>query len=311
MKIKKKGFFTLALALIVGSATMLGLSACGKKTESNTQYAQDFYAMSAISSFNYLQNIDTAQASTLQAQRPAEIQEEDVQNIAGYMGMFKDMLASDTSDYYANGVVAPDDQYAGQYHFKMSLTVPSLDGSQQSFSMYYNEVYTNTDEEIDDNVLETETNTTLSGIIISGDDIYNVEGMREYEQEGKEIEIAIEFRAFINDTDYILIEHEMEDSEVEYQYTISQNGQREVTEVEFENSRKEKKLELEFVNSSQAGKNKVKYEITQSANNENVFNVRVKNAIDGVATGEAFTITVTEEGYVFSYSNGFSETILA
>ena len=75
MKIKKKGFFTLALALIVGSATMLGLSACGKKTESNTQYAQDFYAMSAISSFNYLQNIDTAQASTLQAQRPAEIQE--------------------------------------------------------------------------------------------------------------------------------------------------------------------------------------------------------------------------------------------
>lgn len=132
MKIKRKDFY-ISTCSYCWFGDNVRVKRMWEKTESNTQYAQDFYAMSAISSFNYLQSIDTAQASTMQTQRPVEVQEEDVQSIAGYMGMFKDMLASDTSDYYTNGVVAPDDQYAGQYHFKMSLTVPSLDGNQKSF----------------------------------------------------------------------------------------------------------------------------------------------------------------------------------
>lgn len=311
MVIKKKRFFTIALAVVFGAMALLGLSACGKKSDDNSsQYAQDFYAMSAISSFNYLQNAENAQASTSAVERPSGIQEADVQSIAGYMGMFQDMLASDTTDYYTNGVVDSSDAYSEQYNFKMTLTVPSLDGSSQTFSMYYNEVYTSTEEEIDDNELELEINTTLRGIIVSGGATYNVIGQREYEEEGRETEISIEFRAYINDSDYILIEHEMEDREIEYQYTISQNGQRSVTEVEFENERNEKKLELEFVSNSQTSQSKVKYEITQAPNNENLFNVRVKSAVDGVATGETFTITVTESGYVFNYSNGFSETVV-
>ena len=230
MVIKKKRFFTIALTVVFGAMALLGLSACGKKSDDNSsQYAQDFYAMSAISSFNYLQNAENAQASTSAVERPSGIQEADVQSIAGYMGMFQDMLASDTTDYYTNGVVDSSDPYSEQYNFKMTLTVPSLDGISQTFSMYYNEVYTSTEEEIDDNELELEINTTLRGIIVSGGITYNVIGQREYEEEGRETEISIEFRAYINDSDYILIEHEMEDGEVEYQYTISQNGQRSVT----------------------------------------------------------------------------------
>lgn len=310
MVIKKKRFITLALSVCVGALAMVGLTACGGKSDSNQHYAQDFYAMSAISSFNFLQNSEGSQSTAVaQVQRPTGMQEGDVQNIAGYMGMFQDMLASDTTDYYTNGTVDANDQYAGVYNFKMTLTVPSLDGGQQSFSMYYNEVYTNTEEEIDDNELELEIDTTLRGIIISGEDVFNVVGQREYEKEGREEEISIEFRAYINNTDYILIEHEMEDGEVEYQYTIFQNGQRSVTEVEFENERNEKKLELEFVTSSQTSQSKLKYEIVQAPSNENVFNVRVKSATDGVATGETFTITVTSEGYLFNYSNGSSEVV--
>ena len=100
MVIKKKRFFTIALTVVFGAMALLGLSACGKKSDDNSsQYAQDFYAMSAISSFNYLQNAENAQASTSAVERPSGIQEADVQSIAGYMGMFQDMLASDTTDY--------------------------------------------------------------------------------------------------------------------------------------------------------------------------------------------------------------------
>lgn len=311
MTLKKKKFTTLFLSIALGAFAMVGLTACGDETTGSQHFAQDFYAMSAISSLNYLQANDGAQsAAGTQVQRPAGMQEADVQNIAGYMGMFQDMLASDTTSYYTNGIVPTDDSYAAEYNFKMTLSVPSLSGQQQTFSMYYNEVYTNTEEEVDDNEIELEINTTLEGIIVSGDAVYNVRGEREYEQEGNETEISIEFRAYINDTDYILIEHEMEDNEVEYQYTIFQNGQRSETEVEFENERNGKKLELEFTNNSQTSQSGVKYEITQSAENENVFNVRIKSSINDVETGERFTITVTEEGYIFNYSDGSSETIL-
>lgn len=301
---------TVVLSAVFGVFAMMGLTACGGGDDGDPNYAQNFYAMSAISSLNYLQkNANTQISNASQVQRPTGMQEGDSQNIAGYLGMFQDMLASETTDYYTNGEVSADDQYAGIYNFKMTLSVPSLNGQQQSFSMYYNEVYTSTEEEIDDNELELEIDTTLEGIIVSGDLIYNVVGQREYEQEGNESEISIEFRAYINDTNYILIEHEMEDNEIEYQYTIFQNGQRSVTEVEFENERNRKQLELEFVNNSQSSQSRMKYEITQLANSDNVFNVRVLSAVDDVATGDAFTITVTNEGYIFSYADGSSEVI--
>ncbi len=315
MILKKKKFTTLFLSIVLGAFAMVGLTACGDKNGESQGYAQDFYAMSAISSFNFLQKNVNSQTTANSQALTTRIQTEDAQNISEYMGMFQDMLASDTSNYYTNEEVAADDVYANTYNFKMSLSVPSLNGEQQDFVMYYNELYTDVEQEYDDDEvgfdeIELEINTTLSGIIVYDNAVYKVEGEREYEQEGNETEISIEFKAYLNDMDYILVEHEMEDKEVEYQYTIFQNGQESVTEVEFENERNSKKLELEFENNSASGESEVKYEITQSSADENVFNVRVKNSVNDVETGERFTITVTSEGYIFNYSDGSSETIL-
>ena len=81
------------------------------------------------------------------------------------------------------------------------------------------------------------------------------------------------------------------------------------TEVEFENERNEKSLELEFMNNSASGQDKVKYEITQDRNDENKFNVRVKSVSNENNIRENFVITITDTGYTFKYSNGFSENV--
>ena len=61
-------------------------------------------------------------------------------------------------------------------------------------------------------------------------------------------------------------------------------------------------MELEF----ESHQGELEYEITQQS--ENVYNVKLKNSLNQ-QTVVTFTITVTDVGYVFSYSNGFSETV--
>ncbi len=313
MKNKKKKFITVGMVFALGTMSMVGLTACGTSSGGDSGYAQDFYAMSAISSFNYLQGLgnDMAINNTADTSTSTSIQEADEQNIVEYMGMFKGMLASETTDYYDNGIVPADDPYAEQFSYVMTLNVPAINGEPaQSFKMYYNEYYLSTessDQQIDDDDFELEINTRIQGILISGENRYAVTGEREYEQEGNETEVEIWFRASIDTSNYIMVEHEMEAGEYEYQYTLVNDGQVSTTEVEFENERGNKSLELEFETTTQTSQEKVKYEITQISENE--FNVKVKNASNNSETGVSFKIIATADGYQFVYSEQTSEVV--
>ena len=320
MVLKLKKFLFASVAFVFVATAGIGLSACGDEPENTNLDAQDFYAMSAISSVNYLQGLSSASQSsqslfadtTTANTRPSSISQTDVDNIVSYMGMFQDMLSSDTTSYYTNGAVSQDDVDYQDYHFKMTLTVPKINGGQEQFVMYYNEVNTETKEEIDDNEIELEINTTLEGVIVNGDEIYDVTGQREYEKEGNDTEVSFEFttRSRVNTQNYVKIENEKENNEMEYKYSIYNNGNLiNETEVEFENERNEKSLELEFVNNSNESQNKVKYEITQSRTNENVFEVSVKNATNNNEIRERFSISITNGRYEFTYANGYTEII--
>lgn len=315
---KKKKILAFGLTCALVASVGVGLSACGKDDDPSGSAidAQDFYAMAAISSANFLQEetltsnqmFSVATADT----RPDSISQSDVNNIANYMRMFQDMLASDTNKYYTNGAVGQEDgEYASKYNLKMTMTLPTLDGEDAVITLYYKETNTSTNEEVDDGEVELEINTTLEGEIVYGDETLSVTGKREYEKEGNETDVSLEFRAEskTNPDDYILIEHEAEDNEVEFNYTTNKGGIFQETEVEFENERREKSLELEFISASGGNQERVKYEITQSNSNQNQFNVELKNATGNNAVKERFTVTKDSTGYVFSYSNGYSETV--
>ncbi len=310
MKLKKSILFGLALAMTAGSAVTL--VACGKTNEEVS--AQDFYAMAALSSVNYLQekdealSISTAKKQRALAQgdsRPQSVSQQDVQSLSSYMDMFQDMLATDTTKYFTNSEVTQDDEYYQTYNLKMTFTIPTNDG-QQDLVMYYKEVRTDTHEEIDDDEVELEVNTTLEGVLVDGENAYDVVGMREYEKEGRETEVSYEFTTYSkqNRSDYVRIEHEKDNEEIEYQYSIYKNGiKTSETQVEFENERGKKSLELEF----KTNQTQVKYEITKRS--QNVYQVRLKNVANKDEVKEVFTIEVTGQGYIFQYENGFSEMV--
>lgn len=310
MKFKKPLLFGLALMLTAGSA--ITLSACGKSDLKVG--AQDFYAMAALSSVNYLQDekaptgVTTGRLSEVLVQgtnRPESVSTQDVDSLASYMDMFRDMLSSDTNKYFTNGQVTQEDVNYQDYNFKMTFTIPTNDG-QQDLVMYYNEVKIDTHQEVDENEVELEINTTLNGILVDGENTYTVEGMREYEKEGNKTEVAYEFKTYSqeNPKDYVRIEHEKENNEIEYEYLIYKNGVKaSETSVEFENERGRKSLELEF----KANQTNLKYEITERE--QNVYQVRLKNKANNNEIKEIFTIKPVQNGYLFEYSNGYSEVV--
>lgn len=308
MKKKLLGF-GLACAM-VASVGVISAGCCGEN-QSNID-AQNFYAMAAVSSVSYLQESGTQSLSSMnEVSRPSTISETDVNSIASYMDMFQGLLSSG-KDYFSNGEVTENDEYYGTYNLKMTMSIPTITGETETFVMYYKEINTETKEEIDDNEIELEINTTLEGVITVGNETFNVSGMREYEKEGRETEVSIEFKTWSMDTpnDYVEIEHSAENDEIEYEYSIYKNNRLlNKTEVEYENERSEKKLELEFIDNSTEIKSEVKYELTQYNNNPNKYSVEVKNSTNENEIKETFTITVLETGYLFEYKNGFTETI--
>lgn len=306
MKFKKALLLCFSLMFLAGSTVTL--SACGDNPA--TTNAQDFYAMAALSSVNYLQMQDAGNLSNTLSQtlavetRPDSVSDKDVQDLASYMAMFQGMLENSTEQYFTHSEVDSTDEYYNIYNLKVTFTIPTLEG-QKDLVMYYKEIDTTTKEEIDDDEIEQEINTTLEGVLVDGENTYRVEGKREYEKEGNKTEVELEFKTYDqNDPNqYVLIEHEKENAEIEYKYSIYQNGNKiSETQVEFENKRNNKSLELEF----ESHQGELEYEITQQS--ENVYNVKLKNSLNQ-QTVVTFTITVTDVGYVFSYSNGFSETV--
>lgn len=146
--------------------------------------------------------------------------------------------------------------------------------------MYYKEVNTVTETEIDDGEEETEVSTTLSGVMVFDGKEFDVTGKKEIETEGNEKETSIEFttKSKANPLNYVKIKQSVEvengAQEVEYEYEIYENGEKArefKLEVEDENGKTEVSFKMEIENVPEEteykiikgdvdGKFKIKYE---------------------------------------------------
>lgn len=175
--------------------------------------------------------------------------------------------------------------------------------------MYYKEVNTVTETEIDDGEEETEVSTTLSGVMVFDGKEFEVSGKKEIETEGDEKETSIEFttKSTTNPRNYVKIKQSVEvengAQEVEYEYEIYENGEKArefKLEIEDENGKTEVSFKMEIENVPEEteykiikgdvdGKFKIKYE---------------KGKEKGFITVEA-----VEGGYKLTYNNGYFEVI--
>lgn len=182
-----------------------------------------------------------------------------------------------------------DNEYS-VYAKKLSLTLDN-----QTYTMYFNEVLEGTETEIDDDEIETETTTFLYGKVVktvNGETFeYNVVGSREIESEKKRDVVTEENELeliFTTDTldvsntksfkninvnalsDYVLIEQETEEGEIEFEYTTKINGTVKSVEIEWENKNGKEELEIEIVENNV----KTKYDIKKVSDNK--YSVKLK-----------------------------------
>lgn len=306
----KKKILSIVCALALIGTMTAALTACdvkggGGNAEKVKVNAKDVYALSALTGAEYLGQTESGATGAAETTRPGVITDADVSGIKDCLNMFDDIISGGG----ITQTVEKNEDVEGlykDYPFVMTVTVGNTGITAK---MYYKEVNTVTETEIDDGEEETEVSTTLSGVMVFDDKEFEVRGKKEIETEGNEKETSIEFttKSKANPLNYVKIKQSVEvengAQEVEYEYEIYENGEkvREFKlEIEDENGKTEVTFKMEIENAPEEteykiikgdvdGKFKIKYE---------------KGKEKGFITVEA-----VEGGYKLTYNNGYSEVI--
>lgn len=306
----KKKIISIVCALALIGTMTAALTACdvkggGGNAEKVKVDANDVYALSALTGAEYLDQTESGATGAAETTRPGVITDADVSGIKDCLNMFDDILAGGGISQNVAENTDKDGEFK-DYPFVMTVTVGNTGITAK---MYYKEVNTVTETEIDDGEEETEVSTTLSGVMVFRDQKFEVTGKKEIETEGDEKETSIEFttKSKANPLNYVKIKQSVEvengAQEIEYEYEIYENGEKArefKLEVEDENGKTEVSFKMEIENVPEEteykiikgdvdGKFKIKYE---------------KGKEKGFITVEA-----VEGGYKLTYKNGYFEVI--
>ena len=228
----KKKILSIVCALALIGTMTAALTACDVKGGGNTAKvkvnANDVYALSALTGAEYLAQTESGATGAAETTRPGVITDADVSGIKDCLNMFDDILAGGGISQNVAENTDKDGEFKN-YPFVMTVTVGNTGITAK---MYYKEVNTVTETEIDDGEEETEVSTTLSGVMVFGDQKFDVTGKKEIETEGNEKETSIEFttKSTTNPLNYVKIKQSVEvengAQEVEYEYEIYENGEK-------------------------------------------------------------------------------------
>lgn len=305
----KKKIISIVCALALIGTMTAALTACDVKGGGNAAKvkvnANDVYALSALTGAEYLDQTESGATGAAETTRPGVITDADVSGIKDCLNMFDDVISGGG----ITQTVEKNEDVEGlykDYPFVMTVTVGNTGITAK---MYYKEVNTVTETEIDDGVEETEVSTTLSGVMVFDGKEFEVSGKKEIETEGNEKETSIEFttKSKANPLNYVKIKQSVEvengAQEVEYEYEIYENGEK----------AREFKLEIEDEN----GKTEVTFKMEiENAPEETEYKI-IKGDVDGkfkikYEKGKEkgfITVEAVEGGYKLTYNNGYFEVI--
>ncbi len=297
MKKTKNIILSLFIACVMILSTF---TLCACSNTKPTTKINDIYSMGMVTAVRFL-NVNN---QSRHARKVSDLTDTSKNTITKFADMF-DGLAGNIISPVESKTTQEDGVYS-VYPNKLSLTI-----NNEKYTMYFHEVIEGTTQEIDENEIETETKSFLYGIVVreSGEIKIelNVVGSREIEVENKngnistESELKLLFSSeqlFASNTDsfediellkinnYVLIEQELEDNEIEYSYTTKYNGTEKKVELEWDNN---KKFEIEFEENGV----KTKYKLVKLA--QNYYEIKVINA----NSKDKFFIQKENENWLF------------
>lgn len=306
----KKKIISIVCALALVGTMTAALTACdvkggGGNAEKVKVDAKDVYALSALTGAEYLDQTESGATGAAETTRPGVITDADVSGIKDCLNMFDDIISGGGISQNVAENTDKDGEFK-EYPFVMTVTVGNTGITAK---MYYKEVNTVTETEIDDGEEETEVSTTLSGVMVFDGKEFEISGKKEIETEGNEKETSIEIttKSKANPLNYVKIKQSVEvengAQEVEYEYEIYENGEKV----------REFKLEIEDEN----GKTEVTFKMEiENAPEETEYKI-IKGDVDGkfkikYEKGKEkgfITVESVEGGYKLTYNNGYFEVI--
>lgn len=332
MEINMKKFMLLiaVVAVFFGAFTLTGCD--GKKDTKNYREA---YLVSAIAGANYLETTQNFASRACEreaesaffasaknekgalsfaledslavedAGRPEEISG-DIEALNGYVNMFDGLLSGNSLNAELD---KPSESTDGEYASYAKKMVAFVAG--EKYVMYFNEVDSKTEIEIDDGEEEVEISSRLVGVLVNGQSVFDVSGKYETEREGTETETVMEFttRSVNNPDNYVKVEQSVENDEIEYEYSIYENGRLvsktkvEWEDPEFEDDDDDGGLSIQFGTTVGNEYSKTKYHIVKDKNN--LLKVIYKTE----QTKGSFAIRQTESENIYTYLNGFEEAL--
>ena len=322
---KKKLFNSIATLSLI-SALSLTTVACAHNAAGNESVkndfsetkqtetfatSNDFFAVSAVSGANFLIAEKSADDvhfglalmadKEIPAERPSDFTDESVSKIKNVLVMFESAIGSNISSEIITNTDT-DGEYSA-YDYKMNVNYGS-----ENAVMYYNETNVRTKTEEDDDGISTETSAELNGVLVVGENAFETFGKREEETETDEKEFKLELAVKKNETDFVIFTYETEneegENETKYECEIYEGG-RKIQETEFEIEEKDGKTEIKFELETGGKTDGVEYKIIRRA--ENKFDIRKE-----VNNKKSYILAEKlADGYKFTYSNGYSETLTA
>lgn len=315
---KKSKIIASVVSALLAVPCVFTLAGCNNNNGGKTFAANktEVYAFSALSSAEYLSDQsalkNVAGIHNLDSNGRPDLIKNDISTINEYVGMFEGFLFNGGMKPVTSvpSVEADGEQYA-TYNIKLSMSIPNSDGTKTEYTMYYNEVNseTNIEEDEEDGETEVETETSLEGVLLFGNEVFEVNGEKSVETEGSDTEVEIKFttRSKSNRNNYIVVKQEMEQDEVEFEYSIYENGLlKSKNKVEWESENGEQELDMQFINLLDGAYSKTKYNFEKFVKNDkNIIKVKYKNG----KNMESFTITDNGLTNIYLYDNGFTEEI--
>ena len=232
----KKALSLLALSLALVLA--VGLVACndptgggnanGKFDELNT--TESVYGFSAASAGMVISSMNGAQPACEVASAADDDDDDKVENAPAngseevvidtaqldqYMALVESLLSDGNFD------IKSQTSDRDGFEEKMIVSYKDLSGNTLSYIMYYNQVLT--DSETDDEDGEVEDSFSIDGIMVIGENEYDVHGERKIETEQGESENTTEFVVTLDNNRTLRVKQslEIEDDETEQKYSYS------------------------------------------------------------------------------------------
>lgn len=226
-------------------ALTLGVAA-GCASEQNSALAAGFdttdgvYAYSALSATNVLSTFASNQAlinnemggrgapslerggiggfvDRMLQRNEVTLSEEELAEVTQYVGVFESLLSEEQAPIQSSTITSEDPNYA----FQMTITTKTIDLEDVVYTMYFNEVVTDTQEDLPIEQREDMIATDLEGILIVGDYLYQVEGKKVINDNHS----LVTFTSKVDDDNYVRISEHVVDNKKQFHYTVVANGE--------------------------------------------------------------------------------------